>query len=77
MSTRREFITLVGSAATAWPLAALRTTAAVKTPRISFLGNSTAELEANLIGPFESLPHLPELPLGADRSWSYMGSLSK
>jgi signal transduction histidine kinase len=52
MSPRREFITLVGGAATAWPLAARAQQPAVKIPRIGFLGNSTAELEANLIGPF-------------------------
>jgi ABC-type uncharacterized transport system substrate-binding protein len=47
---RREFITLLGSAA-AWPLAARAQQASMIT-RIGFLGNSTAELEANLIGPF-------------------------
>jgi ABC-type uncharacterized transport system substrate-binding protein len=48
---RRKFITLLGGAA-AWPLAARAQQSVAKVPRIGFLGNSTAELEANLIGPF-------------------------
>src|SRR3954466_3147404 len=48
---RREFITLLGGAATAWPLAA-RAQLAAKVYRIGFLGNSTAALEADLVGPF-------------------------
>jgi putative tryptophan/tyrosine transport system substrate-binding protein len=47
---RREFITLIGGAAVAWPLAARAQE--TKVPRIGFLGNSTAALETNLIGPF-------------------------
>ena len=47
---RREFITLLGGAA-GWPLAAYAQQSAV--PRIGFLGNSTAALEANLLGPFD------------------------
>ena len=48
---RRSFITLLGGAA-AWPLAARAQQPAAKVPRIGFLGNSTAELEANLVRPF-------------------------
>jgi putative ABC transport system substrate-binding protein len=47
---RREFIALVSGAA-AWPLT-VHAQQAGKLPRIGFLGNSTATLEANLIGPF-------------------------
>jgi putative tryptophan/tyrosine transport system substrate-binding protein len=38
--------------AAAWPLAARAQQPAAKLPRIGFLGNSTAELETNLAGPF-------------------------
>lgn len=48
---RRAFIALLGGAAAAWPLRA-RAQRAAQVPRIAFLGNSTAALEANLIGPF-------------------------
>jgi putative ABC transport system substrate-binding protein len=48
---RREFITLLGSAAAAWPFAA-RAQDAGRKHLIGFLGNSTAALEANLVGPF-------------------------
>jgi ABC transporter substrate binding protein len=47
---RRDFITLLGGAAT-WPLDAGAQQAG-KIPRVGFMGNSTAALEANLIGPF-------------------------
>jgi putative ABC transport system substrate-binding protein len=48
---RREFLALVGGAVTAAPLA-VAAQEAHKLPRIGFLGNSTATLEANLVGPF-------------------------
>jgi putative ABC transport system substrate-binding protein len=48
---RREFITLLGGAVATWPLAAGAQPAG-KISRIGFMGNSTATLEANLIGPF-------------------------
>jgi putative ABC transport system substrate-binding protein len=47
---RREFITLLSGIVAAWPLAA-RAQQPAKIPRIGFLGNSTATMEANLIGP--------------------------
>jgi putative ABC transport system substrate-binding protein len=48
---RRKFLATLGGAA-AWPLAARAQQAAARLPRIGFLGNSTAELETNLVGPF-------------------------
>jgi ABC-type uncharacterized transport system substrate-binding protein len=49
---RREFITLIGGAVgAAWPLMA-RAQQGQRVRRIGFMGNSTAELEANLVGPF-------------------------
>jgi putative tryptophan/tyrosine transport system substrate-binding protein len=50
MILRREFITLLGGAAV-WPVAAGAHQPA-KIPQIGFLGNSTAALEADLVGPF-------------------------
>jgi putative ABC transport system substrate-binding protein len=47
---RRDFLTLLSGAIAAAPLAA--SAEARKVPRIGFLGNSTAALEANLVGPF-------------------------
>ena len=46
---RRAFITLLGSAALCWPLAAH---AQPQIARIGFMGNSTAALEANLVDAF-------------------------
>ena len=46
---RRVFITLLGSAALCWPLAAR---AQPHVARIGFMGNSTAALEANLVDAF-------------------------
>src|SRR5438094_10283254 len=51
MMRRREFITLLGGAVAAWPRAA-RAQQTGNVYRIGFLGNSTAALEANLVGPF-------------------------
>jgi hypothetical protein len=48
---RRDFITLLGGAAAAWPLV-VRAQQSGKMPRVGFMGNSTAALEANLVGPF-------------------------
>ena len=46
---RREFMTLLGGAAAAWPFVAR---AQPKIPRVGFMGNSTVALEANLVGAF-------------------------
>jgi putative ABC transport system substrate-binding protein len=48
---RRTFIGVIAGGLLAAPLAAEAQQAA-KVPRIGFLGNSTAALEANLVGPF-------------------------
>jgi putative ABC transport system substrate-binding protein len=48
---RRDFLTLLGGVVAAAPLAASAQEAR-KLPRIGFLGNSTATLEGNLVGPF-------------------------
>ena len=46
---RREFITLLGSAAATWPLGVR---AQGKIPRLGFMGNSTEALEVNLTDAF-------------------------
>ena len=48
---RRRFLALSGVAVLATPLAAAARDAG-DLPRIGFLGNSTAALEAHLVGPF-------------------------
>jgi putative ABC transport system substrate-binding protein len=49
MSSRRAFITLLGGAAVAWPLAA---SAQQSRRRIGFLGTSSLELERHLVDAF-------------------------
>jgi ABC-type uncharacterized transport system substrate-binding protein len=51
MMDRRRFIGIVAGGVLAAPLASFAQQQ-VKLPRIGFLGNSTAALEANLVGPF-------------------------
>ena len=48
---RRNFVALLGGVVAGWPFAA-RAQHGKKIPRVGFMGNSTAALEANLIGPF-------------------------
>jgi putative tryptophan/tyrosine transport system substrate-binding protein len=62
---RREFIALSGAAALAMCLPALAQQPE-KLPRIAFLGNSTAALEANLVGAFRD--GLRELGYVEDRT---------
>ena len=51
---RRKFITFLGGAVVIWPFAAR---AQPKTSRVGFMGNSTAALEANLVGAFRDGLH--------------------
>jgi putative ABC transport system substrate-binding protein len=62
---RREFVTVLGGAAVAWPLAA-RAQQSAKVPRVGFMGNSTEALEANLVRPFRE--GLRELGYQEDRN---------
>ncbi len=52
MNRRRKLIVALGAGALAAPLACFAQQQPAKFARIGFLGNSTAALEANLIGPF-------------------------
>jgi ABC-type uncharacterized transport system substrate-binding protein len=56
---RREFVIAVGSAAgaAAFSLAVVRAQQTGRLHRVGFLGNSTAALEANLVGPFRNQLH--------------------
>jgi len=51
---RREFITLLGGAATAWPVAA-RAQKIRKMSQIGFLGNSSPSLERHLVDAFRQV----------------------
>jgi putative ABC transport system substrate-binding protein len=52
MTTRRKLLVALGAGALVAPLASFAQQQPAKVARIGFLGNSTAALEANLIGPF-------------------------
>ncbi len=52
MNNRRKLLLALGAGALAAPLASFAQQQPARIPRIGFLGNSTAALEANLVGPF-------------------------
>ena len=72
MSTRREFITLLGGAAAAWPLAVRAQPS--KVSRIGFLGTSSLSLERPLVDAFvqklRELGHVEGATIAIEYRWA-------
>jgi putative tryptophan/tyrosine transport system substrate-binding protein len=69
---RREFITLLGGAATAWPLAA-RAQPADKVPTIGFIGNSASRyisFSAAFAGRLQELRWIEGRTVTIEYRWS-------